>query len=142
LSYALLKKKVNYVLDADIQGFFEVEKLAEAQRKFSAELPPVEALRAWMLIFIDYIAAKKIIAPGVERNGRRPFSGISADQPSHGRGRQCASDPRRRQQRSSARCRSNGHVARYLWGLQRGQHRRLARKDAAVRAALTNSLSA
>jgi hypothetical protein len=65
LSYALLKKKVNYVLDADIQGFFEVEKLAEAQRKFSAELPPVEALRAWMLIFIDYIAAKKIIAPAL-----------------------------------------------------------------------------
>jgi AcrR family transcriptional regulator len=44
----------------------EVEKLAEAQRKFSAELPPVEALRAWMLIFIDYIAAKKIIAPALD----------------------------------------------------------------------------
>lgn len=43
----------------------EVEKLAEAQRKFSAELPPVEALRAWMLLFIDYIAAKKIIAPAL-----------------------------------------------------------------------------
>ncbi|RZU43289.1 TetR/AcrR family transcriptional regulator [Edaphobacter modestus] len=43
----------------------EVEKLAEAQRKFSAELPPVEALRAWMLIFIDYIVAKKIIAPAL-----------------------------------------------------------------------------
>ena len=43
----------------------EVEKLAEAQKKFSAELPPVEALRAWMLIFIDYIAAKKIIAPAL-----------------------------------------------------------------------------
>ena len=43
----------------------EVEKLAEAQRKFSAELPPVEALRAWMLVFIDYIAAKKIIAPAL-----------------------------------------------------------------------------
>jgi AcrR family transcriptional regulator len=43
----------------------EVEKLAEAQRKFSAELPPVEALRAWMLIFIDYIAAKRIIAPAL-----------------------------------------------------------------------------
>jgi AcrR family transcriptional regulator len=40
----------------------EVEKLAEAQKKFSAELPPVEALRAWLLVFIDYIAAKKIIA--------------------------------------------------------------------------------
>jgi AcrR family transcriptional regulator len=43
----------------------EVEKLAEAQRKFSAELPPVKALRAWMLVFIDYIAAKKIIAPAL-----------------------------------------------------------------------------
>jgi AcrR family transcriptional regulator len=43
----------------------EVEKLAEFQRKFSAELPPIEALRAWMLVFIDYIAAKKIIAPAL-----------------------------------------------------------------------------
>src|SRR5882757_8387858 len=43
----------------------EVEKLAEAQRKFSAELPPQEALRAWLLVFIDYIAAKKIIAPAL-----------------------------------------------------------------------------
>jgi AcrR family transcriptional regulator len=43
----------------------EVEKLAEAQRKFSAELPPVEAMRAWMLVFIEYIAAKKIIAPAL-----------------------------------------------------------------------------
>jgi hypothetical protein len=25
-------------------------------------LPPIEALRAWLLVFIDYIAAKKIIA--------------------------------------------------------------------------------
>jgi AcrR family transcriptional regulator len=43
----------------------EVEKLAEAQRKFSTELPPIEALRAWLLVFIDYIAAKKIIAPAL-----------------------------------------------------------------------------
>jgi AcrR family transcriptional regulator len=43
----------------------EVEKLAEAQRKLSAELPPSEALRAWLLVFIDYIAAKKIIAPAL-----------------------------------------------------------------------------
>jgi AcrR family transcriptional regulator len=43
----------------------EVEKLAEAQKKFSAELPPVEAMRAWMLVFIEYIAAKKIIAPAL-----------------------------------------------------------------------------
>jgi AcrR family transcriptional regulator len=43
----------------------EVEKLAEAQRRFSADLPPIEALRAWMLVFIDYIAAKTIIAPAL-----------------------------------------------------------------------------
>jgi AcrR family transcriptional regulator len=43
----------------------EVEKLAEAQRKFSAELPPIEALRAWMLVFIDSIAAKRLIAPAL-----------------------------------------------------------------------------
>jgi AcrR family transcriptional regulator len=43
----------------------ELEKLVEAQKKFSAELSAVEALRAWMLVFIDYIAAKKIIAPAL-----------------------------------------------------------------------------
>jgi AcrR family transcriptional regulator len=43
----------------------EVEKLAAAQRKLSAELPPIEALRTWLLVFIDYIAAKKIIAPAL-----------------------------------------------------------------------------
>ena len=43
----------------------EVEKLAAAQKKLSAELPPIEALRAWLLVFIDYIASKKIIAPAL-----------------------------------------------------------------------------
>lgn len=43
----------------------EVERLAAAQKKLSAELPPIEALRAWLLVFIDYIAAKKIIAPAL-----------------------------------------------------------------------------
>ena len=43
----------------------EVEKLAAAQKKLSAELPPIEALRAWLLVFIDYTAAKKIIAPAL-----------------------------------------------------------------------------
>jgi len=43
----------------------EVEKLAAAQRKFAETMPPVEAPRAWMLLFIDYIAAKHIIAPAL-----------------------------------------------------------------------------
>ena len=40
----------------------EVAKLAAAERELSAKLPPVEALRAWMLLFVDYIAAKYLIA--------------------------------------------------------------------------------
>ena len=40
----------------------EVEKLAAAERKFGETMPPLEALRAWMLLFVDYIATKKIIA--------------------------------------------------------------------------------
>jgi AcrR family transcriptional regulator len=43
----------------------EVEKLAAAERELSQKLPPVEALRAWMLLFVDYVAAKHIIAPAL-----------------------------------------------------------------------------
>ncbi|MBN9661220.1 MAG: TetR/AcrR family transcriptional regulator [Acidobacteria bacterium] len=41
----------------------EVAKLAAAERNFAETMPPIEALRAWMLLFVDYIAAKKLIAP-------------------------------------------------------------------------------
>jgi AcrR family transcriptional regulator len=43
----------------------EVEKLAAAERKFAETMPAIEALRAWMLLFVDYIATKKIIAPAL-----------------------------------------------------------------------------
>jgi AcrR family transcriptional regulator len=43
----------------------EMEKLAAAEQKFAEELPPIEALRAWLLLFIDYIAAKQLIAPAL-----------------------------------------------------------------------------
>ena len=43
----------------------EVEKLADAQRKFSETMAPLDALRAWMLLFVDHIAAKQIIAPAL-----------------------------------------------------------------------------
>ena len=43
----------------------EVEKLAAAERKFAETMPPIEALRAWMLLFVDYIATKQIIAPAL-----------------------------------------------------------------------------
>src|SRR5580704_18157129 len=43
----------------------EVEKLAAAERRLTETMPPIEALRAWMLLFVDYIAAKQIIAPAL-----------------------------------------------------------------------------
>jgi AcrR family transcriptional regulator len=43
----------------------EVAKLAAAEHEFAESLPPVEALRAWMILFVDYIAAKQIIAPAL-----------------------------------------------------------------------------
>src|SRR5580692_2755978 len=43
----------------------ELEKLAAAERKFAQTMAPIEALRAWLLLFVDTIAAKKIIAPAL-----------------------------------------------------------------------------
>jgi len=53
--------------DALIEAVYrtEVEKLAAAERMFSEAMPPIKALRAWMLLFVDYIAAKQIIAPAL-----------------------------------------------------------------------------
>jgi AcrR family transcriptional regulator len=43
----------------------EVEKLAAAEQKLAQAMPPIEALRAWMLLFVDHIATKQIIAPAL-----------------------------------------------------------------------------
>jgi len=53
--------------DALIEGVYrtEVERLAAEERKLAEALPPIEALRAWMLLFIDHIATKQIIAPAL-----------------------------------------------------------------------------
>ena len=45
--------------------YSEVAKLAAAERDLSGKLPPVEALKSWMLLFVDYIAAKHLIAPAL-----------------------------------------------------------------------------
>lgn len=51
--------------DALIEAVYrsEVEKLAAAEGKLAETKPPIEALRAWMLLFVDHIATKQIIAP-------------------------------------------------------------------------------
>jgi AcrR family transcriptional regulator len=53
--------------DALIEAVYrtEVDKLAAAARKLAEKMPPLEALRAWMLLFVDHIAAKQIIAPAL-----------------------------------------------------------------------------
>jgi AcrR family transcriptional regulator len=43
----------------------ELERLAAAERTFARTLPPLDALRAWLLLFVDAIAAKALIAPAL-----------------------------------------------------------------------------
>jgi AcrR family transcriptional regulator len=43
----------------------EMETLAAAARNFAQAMPPVEALRAWLLLFVDAVATKHIIAPAL-----------------------------------------------------------------------------
>jgi AcrR family transcriptional regulator len=54
--------------DALIEAVYrsEVEKLAAAEQRFAAAMPPLEALRAWMMLFIDHVAAKTLIIPAMD----------------------------------------------------------------------------
>lgn len=47
--------------DALIEAVYrnETEQLAEAARRLAETHPPVEALRAWLLLFVDYMATKQ-----------------------------------------------------------------------------------
>jgi AcrR family transcriptional regulator len=53
--------------DVLIEGVYrnEVEKLVGAAARFAETMSPIEALRSWMLLLVDYIAAKHIIAPAL-----------------------------------------------------------------------------
>jgi AcrR family transcriptional regulator len=54
--------------DAIVEAVYrrEVQQLADAAPRLIDALPPAEALRAWMRVFIDYISAKKVIAPALK----------------------------------------------------------------------------
>ena len=54
----------------------EVEKLAAAERKLTQGMRPIEALRSWMLLFVDYLATKQIIAPALNTLVRRSLEGV------------------------------------------------------------------
>jgi len=53
--------------DALIEAVYraEVEALAAAAVRLSEDHPPLEALREWMRLFVDYIATKHLIAPAL-----------------------------------------------------------------------------
>jgi AcrR family transcriptional regulator len=44
-----------------------LKQLADAAPVLAAKEPPLEALRSWMRLFVDYIATKKVIAPALQR---------------------------------------------------------------------------
>ena len=54
--------------DALIEAVYrsEVEKLAAAEQRFSATMSSLDALRAWMLLFIDHVVGKKLIIPAMD----------------------------------------------------------------------------
>lgn len=59
----------------------EMEKLAVAAQSFAETLSPVEALRAWLLLFVDAVETKKIIAAALNalaRDPRKVFEASSA----------------------------------------------------------------
>jgi AcrR family transcriptional regulator len=46
--------------DALIEAVYraDLDQLASAQREFAESLPPVEALRSWLLAFVDFLGTK------------------------------------------------------------------------------------
>jgi AcrR family transcriptional regulator len=42
-----------------------LEKLAAAEQRFAQTMSPIEALRAWLSLFVEGIATKQLIAPAV-----------------------------------------------------------------------------
>ena len=54
--------------DALIEAVYrsEVEKLAAAGQRFAETMKPIEALRAWMLLFVDHVAEKRLILPAMD----------------------------------------------------------------------------
>jgi len=44
-----------------------LKQLADAAPALAAKEPPLQALRSWMRLFVDYVATKKVIAPALQR---------------------------------------------------------------------------
>ncbi|MBS0334742.1 MAG: TetR family transcriptional regulator [Proteobacteria bacterium] len=53
--------------DAVVEAVYrrELAQLTEAAERLLAERPPLEALRAWLRLSVDYLATKRMIAPAL-----------------------------------------------------------------------------
>jgi len=53
--------------DALVEAVYrtEVEKLVAAEKRFAESMTPIEALRAWLLLSVDYLATKQLIVPAL-----------------------------------------------------------------------------
>jgi AcrR family transcriptional regulator len=53
--------------DAIVEAVYrrEVQQLADAAQRLLDNRPPIEALRGWLKLFVDYMATKKVIAPAL-----------------------------------------------------------------------------
>jgi AcrR family transcriptional regulator len=53
--------------DALIEAVYrtETQNLAKAAPRLAETLPPVEALRAWLRLFVDHIATKQVMSPAL-----------------------------------------------------------------------------
>ncbi len=117
----------NAIVEAVYQR--EVQQLAEAATRLIGSLPPGEALREWMRLFVDYIATKKVIAPVLKSmvggaselyatSGARTAEGHVAIGGAHKRRRR---DSRRRRSRRSRR--SSARLLVRLFQYRSGQAR-------------------
>jgi len=53
--------------DAVVEAVYrrEVQQLADAAQRLLDSHPPIEALREWLKLFVNYMATKKVIAPAL-----------------------------------------------------------------------------
>jgi AcrR family transcriptional regulator len=53
--------------DAVIEAVYrrELDQLVDAAERLLADRPPLEALRAWLRLSVDYLATKRVIAPAL-----------------------------------------------------------------------------
>jgi AcrR family transcriptional regulator len=70
--------------DALVEAVYrnEIERLAEAAARFAETHSPVEALRAWMRLFIDHMATKQVMAEALNSimGGTSALYATSGDQ--------------------------------------------------------------